>query len=58
MIRPIRGWIERVHESKAAQHLGRTLCLNPGSEYTAGILNCAIVTLYDGAEPDYQFTSG
>jgi Icc-related predicted phosphoesterase len=55
---PLLGLHGHVHESKAAQHLGRTLCLNPGSEYTAGILNCAIVTLYDDAEPDYQFTSG
>ena len=55
---PLLGLHGHVHESKAAQNLGRTLCLNPGSEYTAGILNCAIVTLYDDAEPDYQFTSG
>src|SRR6266508_4565290 len=55
---PLLGLHGHVHESKAAQRLGRTLCLNPGSEYTAGILNCAIVTLYDEAEPEYQFTSG
>jgi Icc-related predicted phosphoesterase len=55
---PLLGLHGHVHESKAAQRLGRTLCLNPGSEYTAGILNCALVTLYDDAEPDYQFTSG
>jgi uncharacterized protein len=55
---PLLGLHGHVHESKAAQHLGRTLCLNPGSEYTAGILNCALVTLYDDGDPDYQFTSG
>jgi Icc-related predicted phosphoesterase len=55
---PLLGLHGHVHESKAAQYLGRTLCLNPGSEYTAGILNCALVTLYDDGEPDYQFTSG
>jgi hypothetical protein len=55
---PLLGLHGHVHESKAAQHLGRTLCLNPGSEYTTGILNCALVTLYDDAQPQYQFTSG
>jgi Icc-related predicted phosphoesterase len=55
---PLLGLHGHVHESKAAQHLGRTLCLNPGSEYTSGILNCAVVTLYADGEPEYQFTSG
>jgi Icc-related predicted phosphoesterase len=55
---PLLGLHGHVHESKAAQRIGRTLCLNPGSEYTSGILNCALVTLYDDAEPGYQFTSG
>ena len=55
---PLLGLHGHVHESKGAQRIGRTLCLNPGSEYTAGILNCALVTLYEGGEPEYQFTSG
>jgi len=55
---PLLGLHGHVHESKGSLRLGRTLCLNPGSEYTAGILNCAIVTLYDGREPEFQFTSG
>lgn len=55
---PLLGLHGHVHESKAAQRLGRTLCLNPGSEYTTGILNCAIVTLYEDGEPEFQFTSG
>jgi Icc-related predicted phosphoesterase len=32
-----------VHESPGAQKLGRTLCINPGSEYGDGILRGAIV---------------
>lgn len=55
---PLLGLHGHVHESKGAQRLGRTLCLNPGSEYMAGILSCAIVTLYEDREPDFQFTSG
>jgi len=55
---PLLGLHGHVHESKGSQYLGRTLCLNPGSEYTSGILNCAIVTLYEDREPEFQFTSG
>jgi uncharacterized protein len=55
---PLLGLHGHVHESKAAQNLGRTLCINPGSEYTAGVLSCVIVSLYDGKPPEYQFTVG
>jgi Icc-related predicted phosphoesterase len=55
---PLLALHGHVHESKGAQQLGRTLCLNPGSEYTTGILNCAIVTIYEDREPEFQFTSG
>jgi Icc-related predicted phosphoesterase len=55
---PLLGLHGHVHESKAAQHIGRTLCLNPGSEYTVGLLNCALVTLYEDGTLAYQFTSG
>jgi Icc-related predicted phosphoesterase len=54
---PLLSLHGHVHESQAAQKLGRTLCINPGSEYTAGSLACAIVTLTNGS-PEYQFTSG
>ena len=54
---PLLGLHGHVHESQAAQRLGRTLCLNPGSEYTAGSLTCAVVTL-NGGTPQFQFTTG
>lgn len=47
-----------VHESKGAENIGRTLCINPGSEYTSGVLNCVIVSLFDAKPPEYQFTTG
>jgi len=40
---PMLGLHGHVHESPAAQKLGRTLCINPGSEYGDGILRGAIV---------------
>ena len=55
---PLLGLHGHVHESRAAQLLGRTLCLNPGSEYTEGTLCGAIVTLGDGEVLSHQFVVG
>lgn len=46
-----------IHESRAAARLGRTLALNPGSEYSTGALKGAIATL-DPERPSFQFTTG
>ena len=42
---PVLGLHGHVHESPAGQKLGRTVCINPGSEYADGILRGAIVDL-------------
>ncbi len=42
---PALGLHGHVHESPAGQKLGRTVCINPGSEYADGILRGAIVDL-------------
>jgi Icc-related predicted phosphoesterase len=55
---PLLGLHGHVNESRAAQLLGRTLCLNPGSEYTEGTLCGAIVTLGDGVVLSHQFVVG
>ena len=44
-LQPVLGLHGHVHESAAAQSLGRTVCVNPGSEYGEGILRGAIVEL-------------
>jgi uncharacterized protein len=44
-VQPALGLHGHVHEAAAAQSLGRTLCVNPGSEYGDGILRGAIVEL-------------
>jgi uncharacterized protein len=54
---PLLGLHGHVHESRAAQHLGRTLCINPGSEYTNGTLLCAIIALTD-TNVEYQLVAG
>jgi Icc-related predicted phosphoesterase len=55
---PLIGLHGHVHESKAATYLGRTLCLNPGSEYTLGTLCGALVSLGDGVVASRQFVVG
>jgi Icc-related predicted phosphoesterase len=46
-----------IHESRGAARVGRTLALNPGSEYSTGALKGAIATL-DVERPSFQFTTG
>jgi uncharacterized protein len=57
-VQPLLGLHGHVHESKAAQELGRTLCLNPGSEYTEGTLLGALVSIGDRRVESFQFTTG
>ena len=44
--------------TQAAARLGRTLCVNPGSEYGEGILRGCLITIADGAVKSYQMTAG
>lgn len=48
-----------VHESPGGQVLGRSTCVNPGSEYGEGVLRGAIVDLTaDGEVKSWQITQG
>ena len=42
---PLLGLHGHIHESRGSQKIGRTICLNPGSEYDTGILKAAIVNI-------------
>jgi Icc-related predicted phosphoesterase len=56
---PTVGLHGHIHESRAAQKIGQTLCLNPGSDYSADLLRGAIVDLAeDGSCIDFLFTAG
>jgi Icc-related predicted phosphoesterase len=46
-----------VHESRAATRIGRTLCINPGSDYHTGRISGCLVHL-DGEKANYQFVVG
>jgi Icc-related predicted phosphoesterase len=54
---PLIGLHGHIHESRGAK-LKRTLILNPGSEYSEGILKGAMIVLERGKVKDYVFTSG
>jgi len=47
-----------IHETKNAAKIKRTTCINPGSEYGAGIMRGVIVNLQKDKVLSYQFTSG
>ena len=55
---PLLGLHGHIHESKGAVRIGRTLCLNPGSEYSEGILRGVIVDLDEKRVRSHLFTSG
>lgn len=55
---PVVGLHGHIHESRGATRLGRTVCLNPGSEYSEGILRGVLVNLAGGQLKSYQFVAG
>ncbi|MGO9644633.1 MAG: metallophosphoesterase family protein [Candidatus Bathyarchaeia archaeon] len=55
---PLLGLHGHIHESKGTIKIGRTLCVNPGSEYSEGILKGVIVNLDEKGGRSFQFTSG
>jgi Icc-related predicted phosphoesterase len=54
---PLLGLHGHIHESKAVEKIGRTVCINPGSTYWDGTLNGVIAALEKDAE-DHMFISG
>ena len=42
---PLLSLHGHIHESRATQRLGRTLCINPGSTYSSGTLQGVVVDL-------------
>ncbi len=55
---PMLGLHGHIHESGGAAKIGRTLCVNPGSEYGEGLLRGVLANLVDGKVVSYQMTSG
>jgi len=55
---PLLGLHGHIHEARGVRLIGRTLCINPGSEYGEGILRGAIVNLERDKVKGYMLTSG
>jgi Icc-related predicted phosphoesterase len=56
--KPILSLHGHIHESRAATKIGRTLVVNPGSEYPEGILRGALVDLDHDGVKSYVLTTG
>lgn len=55
---PMLGLHGHIHESQGVVKIGRTTCLNPGSEYGEGVLRGCLINIADGAVDSYQMTRG
>jgi Icc-related predicted phosphoesterase len=55
---PLLALHGHVHESRGAARIGQTLCLNPGSEYNAGVLRGALIRLSQDTVAGHQFVAG
>jgi len=57
---PILGLHGHIHEQRAAVKMGKTWCINPGSEYGEGVLRGVIVNLDANGKGvlSHQFTAG
>ena len=57
-VQPLLMLCGHIHETKNATKIKRTTCINPGSEYQAGVLRGVIVNIQKDKVLSYQFTSG
>jgi len=55
---PMLGLHGHIHESRGIVKMGRTICLNPGSEYSEGILRGVLVMIKKNKVKDFMFVSG
>jgi len=55
---PLLALHGHIHESRGTIKIGRTQCINPGSEYGEGILHGVIVNVSGEKIEGYQLTSG
>ena len=57
-VQPMLGLHGHIHESAGIRRLGRTIAINPGSDYATGALHGALVTLKDGKVAAHQLVRG
>jgi Icc-related predicted phosphoesterase len=56
--KPLLGLHGHIHESRGFATIGRTLCLNPGSSYSDGILLGALLNIEQKGVKSYMLTQG
>jgi Icc-related predicted phosphoesterase len=57
-VQPMLGLHGHIHESAGIRRIGRTIVINPGSDYSTGALNGAIVTLERDKVATHQLVRG
>jgi Icc-related predicted phosphoesterase len=55
---PLLGLHGHIHESSGIRRIGRTIAINPGSDYSTGALNGALVTLERDKVSAHQLVRG
>lgn len=55
---PLLALHGHIHESRGAVRIGRTLAINPGSDYSEGVLRAAIITLRGPKIRAHQIITG
>jgi len=55
---PLLSLHGHIHESRGETKIGRTVAVNPGSEYGEGVLRGAIITVSGDTIESVQMTSG
>ncbi len=55
---PMLGLHGHIHESQGVMKIGRTTCINPGSEYGEGFLRGCLINIADGNVENFQMTNG
>jgi uncharacterized protein len=55
---PLLGLHGHIHESAGVKRIGRTTCVNPGSDYTDGTLRGAVIALRGDTVKGVQRTTG
>ncbi len=56
-VQPMLGLHGHIHESRGYEKIGRTLCFNPGSEYTIGMLSSLLLNLSRDKVESFMFLS-
>lgn len=57
-LQPLLSLHGHIHEARGTHRIGRTLCLNPGSEYAEGIMKASIINLEPARVKGYILISG